>query len=112
MHPVLEDLKTCPAAQRGKPGYFPSYALGHLISAQLSEAMVAELGPLHERIAAGEEQLLRQWLGRYVWPLGRSVNAEQLVHQVSGAALSADPFLTYLKDKVERLQAPQPAAVS
>jgi len=96
----------------GMFGYFPSYALGHLISAQLSEAMVAELGPLHERIAAGEEQLLRQWLGRYVWPLGRSVNAEQLVHQVSGAALSADPFLTYLRDKVERLQAPQPAAVS
>ena len=87
----------------GMFGYFPSYALGHLISAQLSEAMAADLGPLPPLIAAGDEQQLRQWLAQHVWPLGRSVNAEQLVQQVSGRPLSAEPFLAYLRDKVDRL---------
>ena len=67
-------------------GYFPSYALGHLISAQLSEAMAAEIGPIEERVAAGDEAALRAWLARQVWPLGRSVNGEELVEQVSGGA--------------------------
>ena len=89
-------------------GYFPSYALGHLISAQLSEAMQRDLGSLPELIAAGQEQQLRQWLAARVWPLGRSVNGEQLVQQVSGEPLSAAPFLRYLEAKVERLLSVDP----
>jgi carboxypeptidase Taq len=84
-------------------GYFPSYALGHLISAQLSEAMAAEIGPIEERITAGDEAALRAWLGRTVWPLGRSVNGEELVRQVSGSPLSAQPFLANLRSKVNAL---------
>ncbi|MFN9071956.1 MAG: carboxypeptidase M32, partial [Cyanobacteriota bacterium] len=84
-------------------GYFPSYALGHLISAQLSEAMAAEIGPIEQAIATGEEAALRAWLGRKVWPLGRSVNGEELVEQVTGSPLSAQPFLAYLNAKVDAL---------
>jgi carboxypeptidase Taq len=84
-------------------GYFPSYALGHLISAQLAEAMEQELGPLQQRIASGEERHLQAWLAENVWPLGRSVNGEQLVERVTGRPLSAAPFLTYLRGKVEAL---------
>jgi len=90
-------------------GYFPSYALGHLISAQLSEAMERDLGSLPELIASGQEQQLRQWLAARVWLLGRSVNGEQLVQQVSGEPLSAAPFLRYLEEKVERLLSVEPA---
>jgi carboxypeptidase Taq len=84
-------------------GYFPSYALGHLISAQLAEAMEAAIGPLGAPIAAGEEGALRAWLGQHVWPLGRLVNGEELVQAVSGQPLSAQPFLTYLRGKVHAL---------
>ncbi|MFN7228681.1 MAG: carboxypeptidase M32 [Synechococcaceae cyanobacterium] len=86
-------------------GYFPSYALGHLISAQLAEAMEAAIGPIETAIAAGEEGRLQGWLAGQVWPLGRAVNGEQLVEQVSGRPLAAEPFLTYLQAKVERLLA-------
>jgi carboxypeptidase Taq len=86
-------------------GYFPSYALGHLISAQLSEAMEQQLGPIDDHIAAGEEASLRQWLAERVWPLGRSVNGEELVEQVCGRPLSAEPFLAHLRRKVEQLGA-------
>jgi carboxypeptidase Taq len=84
-------------------GYFPSYALGHLISAQLSETMEAQLGPIESLVASGEEARLRGWLAEQVWPLGRSVTGDQLVERVSGAPLSAEPFLRYLKEKVNRL---------
>jgi carboxypeptidase Taq len=84
-------------------GYFPSYALGHLISAQLAGAMEAELGPIEARVAAAEEAPLRDWLARHVYALGRSVNGEELVQRVSGEPLSAAPFLAYVEEKVARL---------
>ena len=90
-------------------GYFPSYALGHLISAQLAEAMEGDLGgagSIEAAVGAGDEQRLREWLEAQVWPLGRAVNGEELVEQVSGQSLSAAPFLRYLQAKVGALRAP------
>ena len=84
-------------------GYFPSYALGHLISAQLSETLERDLGPIEALVAAGQESRLREWLGERVWPLGRSVNGEELVQRVTGRPLQAEPFLNYLAAKLERL---------
>ena len=86
-------------------GYFPSYALGHLISAQLSEALEQELGAIETALEDGRDAELGQWLQQRVYPLGRSVNATQLVEQVSGRPLSSDPFLAYLEHKLERLAA-------
>ncbi|KKZ12372.1 MAG: peptidase M32 [Candidatus Synechococcus spongiarum SP3] len=88
-------------------GYFPSYALGHLISAQLAEAMEAGIGPIEGHVAAGEESRLLDWLRRHVHPLGRRVNAEQLVQQVTGRPLCATPFLRYLESKLDQLLAVQ-----
>ena len=84
----------------GLMGYFPSYALGHLISAQISETFEHTYSPIQALIAAGEESKLQAWLAETVWPLGRSVNAEELVERVSGRRLSPQPFLAYLRTKV------------
>ncbi|MCP9849359.1 carboxypeptidase M32 [Cyanobium sp. Morenito 9A2] len=86
-------------------GYFPSYLLGHLISAQLSQAMERDGGPIERRLAAGDDQALLVWLREHVHPLGRSVDGAELVERVSGAPLSAVPFLSYLEDKLNRLEA-------
>ena len=72
-----------------------SYALGHLISAQLNEAMQRDLGSL-QLIAAGQEQQLRQWLAARVWPLGRSVNGEIGAASQRRAA-QCRSFLRYLE---------------
>ena len=42
-------------------GYFPSYLLGHLISAQLSEAMAEAIGSPEEHVERGDVCLC--WLG-------------------------------------------------
>jgi carboxypeptidase Taq len=89
-------------------GYFPSYALGHLIAAQLAEAMERETGPIEARLAAGEDAVLRDWLRVHVHPLGRSVTGEALVERVCGAPLDPTAFLSYLETKLDRLAAGDP----
>jgi len=85
-------------------GYFPSYLMGHLISAQLSEAMQQAIGPLEEHVSHGNEHQLLAWLREHVHPIGRMMNAEKLVEHVTGKPLSSKPFLDYLEDKLERLR--------
>ncbi|MFM8277813.1 MAG: carboxypeptidase M32, partial [Cyanobium sp.] len=87
----------------GLIGYFPSYALGHLISAQLSATFEQDHGSIQTLISSGDELKLQAWLAKTVWPLGRSTNGEELVQQITGRPLSAQPFLTYLRAKVEEL---------
>ena len=92
-------------------GYFPSYLLGHLISAQLAEAMSGEfraqgceaVDPLEAFILSGEESRLLDWLRSNVHCHGRQLNAEQLVQKVTGKKLSSAPFIHYLLNKLEKL---------
>ena len=86
-------------------GYFPSYALGHLISAQLSAQIEAELGPIETLLEQGDDAQLGHWLRARVYPLGRSVDGAALVERVSGQPLGSAPFLRYLEAKLERLAA-------
>ena len=86
-------------------GYFPSYLLGHLVSAQLSEAMAAAIGSPEDHVARGDVAPLLAWLREHVHPIGRALNAEQLVEQVSGRPLSSRAFLAYLEAKLDRLNA-------
>ncbi len=86
-------------------GYFPSYLLGHLISAQLSEAMAAAIGAPEKHVARCNVSSLLDWLRQHVHPIGRALNAEQLVQQVSGKPLGSEPFLLYLEEKLGMVQA-------
>ena len=83
-------------------GYFPSYALGHLISAQIAGAMEEAIGSIDHWIAAGDGAPIQAWLAGQVWGLGRAVNGEELVERVSGAPLTARPFLDHLGRKVDQ----------
>lgn len=84
-------------------GYFPSYLLGHLISSQLTEAMENAIGPLSEHVSAGQEDQLLVWLREHVHPIGRLMNAEQLVENVTGKQLTSTPFLDYIEAKLDLL---------
>ena len=92
-------------------GYFPSYLIGHLISAQLTESMNKDLtsegfeggDPVECLISAGQESTLLAWLRSNVHHHGRKLNAEQLVNRVTGKRLSCSSFLLYIEEKLERL---------
>ena len=96
----------------GQFGYFPSYLLGHLISAQISEAMNSSFSGVNEDkaedsidnlVSEGDYKRILSWLRKEIHPHGRRVNAEDLVRNVTGESLSSSPFLKYLEKKIELL---------
>ena len=80
----------------GAFGYFPSYALGCLIAAQLWEAMEAEIGPREEDLRRGELQPIQRWLGERVHRFGRRLDTTALVVEATGRQLEIEPFLRYV----------------
>jgi carboxypeptidase Taq len=79
----------------GSFGYFPSYALGCLIAAQLWETMEGELGPSEENLRRGEVASIQRWLGERVHRYGRRLDTIPLVEKATGRAPEVEPFLRY-----------------
>jgi carboxypeptidase Taq len=80
----------------GSFGYFPSYALGCLIAAQLWEAMEGELGSLDEALRRADVEPIQRWLGEHVHRHGRRLDTIPLVERATGTGLEIDPFLRYV----------------
>jgi carboxypeptidase Taq len=80
----------------GSFGYFPSYALGCLIAAQLWEALEAEIGPREEDLRRGETAPIQRWLAQHVHRHGRRLDTIPLVEHVTGRGLETAPFLRYV----------------
>lgn len=77
-------------------GYFPSYALGCLIAAQLWEALEAELGSRDGALESGDVAEIRDWLGAKVHVWGRRRDTIPIVESATGRGLDAAPFLRHV----------------
>jgi carboxypeptidase Taq len=86
-------------------GYFPTYALGNVIATQLWERATGELGDLDGEFERGEFDSLREWLGERVHRWGRAFEPPELLDRVVGGPLDPEPYLAYLRAKVEALEA-------
>ncbi len=94
-HGVLQDMHW----GIGLFGYFPTYQLGNVISVQIWERAVAELGDVEEQFAQGEFGVLREWLREHVYRHGRKFPPGELVRRITGSDLDAAPYLRYLREK-------------
>jgi carboxypeptidase Taq len=77
-------------------GYFPSYALGCLIAAQMWEAIEAELGPREDDLRVGEVGPIQRWLAEHVHRYGRRLDTIPLVEAATGKPIEIEPFLRYV----------------
>jgi carboxypeptidase Taq len=98
---VLQDIHWA----SGNYGYFPSYTLGNLCSAQIFERAAREIPDLDEKIGRGELVPLRDWLRRKIHQPGRLYPANELMRRATGRTLSAEPFLRYVNAKYGELYA-------
>jgi carboxypeptidase Taq len=89
---VLQDVHW----SSGAFGYFPSYALGCLIAAQLWETLESELGEQDDALAAGDVEAIAVWLGEKVHRHGRRLDTEPIVESATGRGLDPAPFLRHL----------------
>lgn len=96
---VLQDVHW----SAGLFGYFPTYALGNLMSVQLFEAAMAAQPSLQEDIAAGTFGGLLAWLRENVHRHGSRYLPDELLRRATGSALEAGPYLRYLETKFGRL---------
>jgi carboxypeptidase Taq len=94
-HGVLQDIHWA----YGEIGYFPTYALGNVIGAQLWQAVLRDVPDLDEHVEAGETAPLREWLQDRVHRFGRTLMPDKLLLRATGSALDPGPFLDYLWDK-------------
>ena len=83
----------------GSFGYFPSYALGGIIAAQLWDSIRAQLPQIDDEIAAGQFGGLFGWLRDNVHGLGAKVSIQELMKIATGKPVTAAASLRYLESK-------------
>ena len=84
----------------GAMGYFATYTLGNLISAQLWEALRSrEPRPRRTDIGRGDFSALLAWLRTNVHQYGRKYQPQELVERVTGSRIDPEPYLRYLEQK-------------
>jgi carboxypeptidase Taq len=84
-------------------GYFPTYALGNVVSVQLWERAEGDLGELDESFERGDFAPLREWLRENVHRHGRAFTPQELLQRVTGSAMDPAPYLRYLERKLGEL---------
>jgi carboxypeptidase Taq len=83
----------------GSFGYFPTYTLGNLYSAQFFDAANKDLGGLEASFEKGDFSGLKKWLNEKIHAQGQRYRAHELCRQATGKELSGEIFLGYLGKK-------------
>ncbi len=96
---VLQDVHW----SAGLIGYFPTYALGNLFSAQFFNTMLKEIPDYHDCIEKGDLMRVQQWLDDRIYSRGGIYTAGELLKRVTGEDLDPSYFSRYLNAKYSRL---------
>lgn len=96
---VLQDIHW----SMGAIGYFPTYTLGNLYSAQLLLAAREDLPEHDSNIRNGEFAPLLGWMRERVHRRGSIMEPADLIIEATGTPPSPEAFVDYLRNKVERL---------
>ena len=83
----------------GSIGYFSTYALGNLVSAQLWEKIEKDIKGLDEKFRKGDFSELLGWLHKNIHQYGRKFEPQTLMLNVTGSKITPAPYVRYLKKK-------------
>lgn len=92
---VLQDVHW----SMGLFGYFPTYALGNLIAAQLWNKINLDIPEIEKKITKAEFSDLLDWLQEHIHRHGAKYNPLDLLKQATGQDLDAEPYLQYIEGK-------------
>ena len=84
-------------------GYFPTYAIGNVLSVQLFDEAVKAEPEIPARMREGEFSSLLGWLRENVHRHGSRYYPDELVERVTGRSLEIGPYLRYLESKFGEL---------
>jgi carboxypeptidase Taq len=92
---VLQDVHW----SSGLFGYFPSYMLGNLYSAQFFASALKDIPDLKDKISRGELSALLEWLRDRIHRHGKMYEPKELIERVTGAKPTGAYFMRYIVDK-------------
>lgn len=92
---VLQDVHWSAALM----GYFATYVLGNLVSAQLWEVVQKELPNLDQEIAKGSFAPLLTWLREKLHRHGAKFEPQEIVQKITGSKINGDAYIRYLQKK-------------
>ncbi len=96
---VLQDIHwSC-----GLFGYFPTYAIGNILAAEIMSKLTKEIPDLDEQVARGDMTKLVTWLRRNVHEHGRIYLPNDLMNRILGRPPSEKPLVEYLNAKFGEL---------
>ena len=87
----------------GYIGYFSTYALGNLISAQLWEKINEDISGLDDQIRKGDFSELLAWLRKNIHQHGQKFEPQTLVERVTGSKINPDAYVRYLTKKYSEI---------
>lgn len=85
----------------GQFGYFPTYALGNIVAAQLYDAMNEEFDVMTD-VNKGDFTRIQNWMKEKIHIHGKKYNTKELVKFATGKEFSPKPYIKYLKSKFEK----------
>jgi carboxypeptidase Taq len=86
----------------GGIGYFPTYALGNVISLQIWGVVREALPDLDAQLAAGDLRTLSAWLRDNLYSLGRKLTPKETIERLTGSPeIDPEPYLEYLRAKAD-----------
>lgn len=87
----------------GMIGYFPTYALGNLISVQLWEKINESIPNLEDQIRQGKFDDLLAWLRENIHRHGAKYEPQDLIKKVTGTGITPEPYMRYLRAKYSEI---------
>jgi len=87
----------------GSFGYFPSYALGNLYSAQFYATARKEISNFDQLVSKGDFASIHAWLQKNIFSMGKRYTPTELVKRITGQKLNPQFFFDYLEEKYKAI---------
>ncbi len=87
----------------GSFGYFPSYTLGNIYSAQFCNAIRKEMPDFDEMIGRGEMLKIKEWLSEKIHKYGKLLTPAEILMDVTGEEINPEYLVEYLESKYKAI---------
>lgn len=95
---ILQDIHWA----TGAFGYFPSYALGTAIAAQI-QAHLKQVMPLEQYLEEGNFEPINDYLKEHIHCYGKTKTTNEILQDMMGEAFNPQYYIEYLKEKYNTL---------
>lgn len=102
----LDDLTGCLQDvhwSHGSFGYFATYSIGSLYSAQFYQEIHKKNPEVESDLQQGNSLSVWNWLRQNIYPAGKTLTSEELCEKVTGEKLNSRHFIKYANQKFGKL---------